>query len=57
MAAAKALDKKWLFKELDRDHRRKAREKLAELRLSVGSCRGPPRLTRAVRASRSIHTV
>jgi hypothetical protein len=39
MAAAKALDKKWLFKELDRDHRRKAREKLAELRLQLRGAR------------------
>ena len=39
MPAAKALDKKWLSKELARDNRRKAREKLAELRVSLRAAR------------------
>ncbi len=39
MPMAKALDKKLLFREIERDHRRKAREKLAELRLQIRSAR------------------
>lgn len=39
MPVAKALDKKLLFREIERDHRRKAREKLAELRLQIRSAR------------------
>jgi hypothetical protein len=31
MPVAKALDKKWLFRELERDRKRKAREKIASL--------------------------
>jgi hypothetical protein len=36
---AKALDKKWLTREIDRDLRRKVREKLAELRAQLRSAR------------------
>jgi hypothetical protein len=36
---AKALDKKWLTKEIDRDLRRQVREKLAALRVQLRSAR------------------
>jgi hypothetical protein len=39
MPVAKALDKKWLQREIERDHRRKAREKLAELRRQLRDAR------------------
>jgi hypothetical protein len=39
MPTTKALDKKLLFREIDRDHRRQAREKLADLRLQIRSAR------------------
>jgi hypothetical protein len=39
MQVAKALDKKLLFREIERDHRRKAREKLADLRLQLRAAR------------------
>ena len=39
MPAAKALDKRWLSRELDRDNRRKARERLAELRVALRDAR------------------
>ena len=39
MPVAKALDKKWLTKEIDRDLRRKVREKLAGLRAQLKSAR------------------
>lgn len=39
MPITKALDKKLLFREIDRDHRRQAREKLADLRLQIRSAR------------------
>jgi hypothetical protein len=39
MPTTKALDKKLLFREIEREHRRKAREKLADLRAQIRSAR------------------
>jgi hypothetical protein len=36
---AKALDKKWLMRDIERDHRKKARQKLVELRAQLRTAR------------------
>jgi hypothetical protein len=44
MPVAKALDKKWLFRELERDRKKKAREKIANLAEQLSDARRRRRL-------------